>query len=152
MPQHQISLTSPTGHLKLIPPNGGDDEAVAVLRTHSITRRYLQFLPERFSADDARIRREKLAEDERWMSFHAHLQNGDGTTTFVGMTGLYDIDLVHDSCTIGILISPEYHRGGIATEVLYTLLNFVFEDMKMHRAKFETGADNVMMSVRQQRL
>jgi len=147
MPQHQITLTSLTGRLKLVPPNAADDMAVSVLRSHPITRRYLRFLPEHFSVDEARIRREKIAADDRIIDFHAHLQNNDGTTTFIGMLGLLDIDVLNDSCAVGILVSPDHHRAGIATEVLYTLLNFVFEDRKLHRVKFETGADNDMMQV-----
>jgi RimJ/RimL family protein N-acetyltransferase len=149
MPEHQVTLISPTGRLKLIPPNKDDDEAVAGLRSHHITRQFLRYLPEKVSVDEARIRREKLAEDERWMSFHVHLQNCDGTTKFVGMTSLHDINQPNDSCYIGILISPDHHRGGIATEALYTLLRFAFEDKKFHRVEFETGADNIMMVVRQ---
>jgi len=34
---------------------------------------------------------------------------------------------------------------GSATEILYTLLKYVFEERKFHRTTFETGVDNVNM-------
>jgi RimJ/RimL family protein N-acetyltransferase len=106
------------------------------------------YISEHLSVDEAQHQREKLAEDEWCMAFHVHLQNSNGTTTFVGVTGLHDIDASHDLCATGITISPEYHRG-IATEVLYTWLKFTFEGMEVHRINFETGPDNVIMSARQ---
>ena len=109
------------------------------------------YIPEHLSVDEGRHQRGRLAGDGRCMAFHVHLQNSNGTsrtTTFVGVTGLHDIDASHDLCATGIIISPEYHRG-IATEVLYTWLKFTFEDMEVHRINFETGPDNVIMSARQ---
>ena len=47
MPQHTMSLVSPTRRVKLTPSNPADDEAVTILRSHPITRRYLRFLPPR---------------------------------------------------------------------------------------------------------
>lgn len=145
MPQHQISLISLSGRLKLVLPSARDNEFVAVLRSHAVTRRYLRFEPEHYSTKDAAVRREKSAEDECSINFHVHLQKGDGTSVFVGLVVIHDIDKVHDYGEIGILISPNYHRGGLATEALHTLLTFAFEEKKLHRCTFVTSADNVMM-------
>lgn len=81
------------------------------------------------------------------ISFHVHIFNDDesSTTSFVGVCGFHNVAEEHASANVGILISPDYHRGGIATEALYTLLKFGFEERKYHRLVFETGADNVMM-------
>lgn len=144
MPQHQITLVSPKGRLVLIPPNAADDEANAALRAHPSTRKYLPYFPENFSVEEARVLREDRAEAGA-LSFNVHMNNSDGTTTFVGTCGLHNISTEHASAEVGVIISADYHRGGVATEALYTLLQFAFEDCKLHRNVFVTGADNVMM-------
>lgn len=146
MPQHQITLRSPKGRLILVSPNAADDEMNAALRAHPRTRKYLPYFPEQFSTDQARALRESRAAAGN-ISFHVHIFNDDesGTTSFVGTCGFHNIAEEHASAEVGILISPDYHRGGIATEALYTLLEFGFEERKYHRLVFETGADNVMM-------
>ncbi|KAF7983279.1 hypothetical protein HWV62_22926 [Athelia sp. TMB] len=73
------------------------------------------------------------------------MSNPDGGTNFVGMCSFDAISKEHGSATAGILISPDYHRMGIATEALYTLLNSGFEDEKLNRIVFQTAASNVMM-------
>jgi ribosomal-protein-alanine N-acetyltransferase len=105
----------------------------------------LRFFPENISPDEVRICREKVAGDDRTINFHAHLENDGGTNIFVGILGLMDIDELNDSCSVGIIVSPEFHRQGIATDALYALLKFAFEDKRLHRVKFETGTDNLMM-------
>jgi RimJ/RimL family protein N-acetyltransferase len=59
---------------------------------------------------------------------------------------VFNIDEVNRSCEAGILVSPELHGKGTATEILYTLLKYVFEERKFHRTTFETGVDNVNMA------
>ncbi|KAJ7771014.1 hypothetical protein DFH07DRAFT_804510 [Mycena maculata] len=48
-------------------------------------------------------------------------------------------------CEVGILINPAYFRGGLATDALYTVLVYVFEERGFHRAEFQTGSDNLAM-------
>ncbi|KAH7924607.1 acyl-CoA N-acyltransferase [Leucogyrophana mollusca] len=139
-------LLSRSNHVKLVPPTESDDEAVSVLRSDPITRRYLRFLPEKFTVEDARILRESLENNDSRVDFYVHVIDGDdGTEHFAGTCGLMRIDARNDRCDIGILISPHYHGRGIATEVLRLLLGFAFEDKGMHRVGFETGEDNVAM-------
>ncbi|KAJ7737376.1 hypothetical protein B0H16DRAFT_1325983, partial [Mycena metata] len=38
---------------------------------------------------------------------------------------------------------PEYFRGGLATDALYTVLVYGSEERKLHRAEFNTGVDNL---------
>ncbi|KAJ7247892.1 acyl-CoA N-acyltransferase, partial [Mycena haematopus] len=66
-------------------------------------------------------------------------------TKLVGTVGISHIVPVFNSCEVGIIISPDYHRGGLATDALYTLLAYVFEEKKFHRAGFVTAANNVGM-------
>lgn len=145
MPQHTTILTSPTGRLRLIPPRPEDDEASAILRAHPVSLKYLRFMPDKVTAEDTRKRREERAENVEIVDFHAHVVNADGTTTFAGMTGIFHVDPTHESFEVGILISPDMHRGGFATEAIYTVLKYAFEDRKLHRGTFETSEDNLPM-------
>jgi RimJ/RimL family protein N-acetyltransferase len=82
------------------------------------------------------------------VSFNIHLANSlsaKSHTKFVGSAGIHHINTEFKSCEIGILISPESARGGLATDALYTVLGYVFEERKFHRATFVTAVDNVGM-------
>ncbi|KAF7352311.1 Ribosomal-protein-alanine acetyltransferase [Mycena venus] len=142
-----VALPSKSGRLTLVPPSEEDDAFVSALRCRVETRRYLRYFPEHFSLDDARARRLSRAADQTLVDFHIHALNGpaDATSTFVGTTGIFRIDDHGHACEVGILISPEYFRGGLATEALHTVLVYVFEDRKFHRAEFITGVDNLAM-------
>ncbi|KAK7044817.1 ribosomal-protein-alanine acetyltransferase [Favolaschia claudopus] len=142
-------LPSHSGRLVLIRPREEDDPCVAALRSHPNTRRYLPFTPTHVSLEDACAIRLKRAADETRVPFNIHLASfspgSDPASTFVGSVSVTHIDLEFKSCSLGILISPDYVRGGIATDALYTLLSYVFEDRKLHRAQIVTAVDNVGM-------
>ncbi|KAJ7018370.1 acyl-CoA N-acyltransferase [Mycena alexandri] len=117
------AITSRSGRIALVPPSETNDAATAALREHSETRRYLRYFPEHVSVDDA-----------------------PDVRTFVGTTGIFHVETEYgSSCEVGILISPEYFRGGLATDALYTVLAYVFEERKLNRAEFNTGVDNLGM-------
>ncbi|KAJ7858718.1 acyl-CoA N-acyltransferase, partial [Mycena leptocephala] len=142
------TLPSRSGRIVLVRPGDEDDAAVAALRSHPETRRYLPFLPEHFSVEDAHAHRLARAADETRVSFSIHLANplsAKSHTKFVGSAGITHINTEFKSCEIGILISPESARGGLATDALYTVLAYVFEERKFHRAAFVTAVDNVGM-------
>lgn len=143
--QQQTQLISYTGRLRLVRPNAADDELVSIMRSHPHTRRYLRFLPEQISVDEVRSRRESRANDPKIIDFHIHMNHDDGTTTFVGQCGLFNIDILNDSCSAGIIISPDFYQCGLGTDTLYTLFKFAFEDQALHRVGLETGVDNVAM-------
>lgn len=152
MPQHAITLTSEAGRIVLTPPDSTDDAALAILRTHPFTRRYLPFFPEQFTVEQAATQREERAEDPRYLTFHVHMSSPvepsarlAGNPTLIGLVLLLNIDEPNDSCSAGVMMSPHFHRGGFATEALYVLLKFGFEERKFHRVQFETGAENVAM-------
>jgi len=142
------ALPSKSGRLSLIPPQESDDASVSALRCHPETRRYLRFFPEHFSIDDARNRRLSRASDQTLVDFHIHATSppADAASTFVGTTGIFRIQTENGlTCEVGILINPAYFRGGFATDALHTVLVYVFEDRKLHRAEFTTAADNLAM-------
>ncbi|KAF8200952.1 acyl-CoA N-acyltransferase [Pholiota molesta] len=145
MPQHSTMLESPSHRIKLVPPSANDDEAAASCRTHPITRRFLRFLPDHMSLEDARIRRETRAEDKRIVDFNIHYLQDNGSVQFGGFCGYFNIDEQNNSCEAGIIVSPDLHGTGVATEAFYILLRHIFDDRKFHRTTFETGADNIPM-------
>ena len=145
MPQHSIVLDSPIKRIKLVPPSSSDDAASATCRAHPTSRQFLRFLPEHMSADEARIRREERAEDKRIVDFNVHYKPKDGNIIFGGFCGFFNLDAYHNSCETGIIVAPELHGTGVATEAFYVLLQYIFEDRKIHRTTFETGADNLPM-------
>jgi len=139
-------LASRDGSMKLISPCSSFDEDVAILRSHKETLRYLPFLPQSMSIEDIRERRESRANQDTIFDLYILLCEEE-EKIFVGMCGLFNIDRRNDSCSIGILISPDYFRRGLATEALYLLMKYTFENdsLHMHRVVYETGADNIQM-------
>jgi len=134
----------------LVPPSKEDDEHVAALRSHPETLVYLKHLPEHFSVSDACKRREECAADPRSRNFHIHLVTAPGPSSIgmsplVGTCSLKDVDPANRSCEAGILISPAFHRTGLATESLYLLLDYAFTVEELHRVVFETSIDNIAM-------
>ncbi|GLB37535.1 putative acetyltransferase (GNAT) domain containing protein [Lyophyllum shimeji] len=144
MPQHTIQLAA-TSRVRLDPPDSHDDEAVANLRSHPLTLRYLRFLPTTFTAEEARVRRERRAENRDIVDFHIHVKNDDGSYSFGGVAGISYIDEANGSAEAGIIVSPHIYHKGVGTEALYNVLKYAFEDRKLHRVTFETGEDNVPM-------
>ncbi|TFK44819.1 acyl-CoA N-acyltransferase [Crucibulum laeve] len=142
---HPNAIQSPKGRLMLVAPNNNDDKSIAILRSHPRTRQYLLFMPEETTTEDARALRELRAQDSTMTIFHIHIANGKGSTDFVGMTGILHIDSANLSCEAGMMIMPQWHKKGIATEAFYMLLQFAFEERKLHRVTFEVSAENQPM-------
>ncbi|KAK7441838.1 hypothetical protein VKT23_016499 [Stygiomarasmius scandens] len=160
-PPAPFSLKSHTNRIILIPPSSSNDEAFRQLRMHPTTRKYLRYMPSELSMEELKKFRE---DNERGrekgveFNFDIHLlDDKEEIGTYVGNTGFFRIDRTHRSCGMGAVLSPEVHRKGICTDVLYTLLVYVFEHgigsdqdepdarMKMHRVSFTTASDNVSM-------
>jgi len=139
------SLPSKSGRILLVPPSEADDASVAQLRCHPETRRYIRFFPDHVSVEESKTRRLARAADPALLDFNIHALIPGTPPKFVGTTGIFRIDEMSKSCEIGILISPDSFRGGIATDALHTVLAYAFEQRKLHRAVFFTGVDNVGM-------
>jgi RimJ/RimL family protein N-acetyltransferase len=142
-----LTIYSLTRRLRISRPTSAEDEETALLRAHPDSRRYLPFFPAVYTAEDNKTRREERAKRDDVIDFSVFLVKEDGTEEFVGITGLIDVDWINRSCSVGILISSQYHRQGIATEAIHAMMRFAFEDeaLKMHRCGFETGDYNVQM-------
>ncbi|KAJ6478710.1 acyl-CoA N-acyltransferase [Mycena vitilis] len=141
-----ITLPSRSGRIVLVPPQDEHDVAVAALRSHPETRRYLPFLPAHVSVEQARAHRLKRAAEETRISFYIHLSSPlSDNSTFVGNAAISHIDTASRSCHIGIIIDPGFARGGLATDTLHAVLAYVFEERKFHRAVFITAKENIGM-------
>jgi RimJ/RimL family protein N-acetyltransferase len=146
MSESGITLTSFSGRLQLVPPDPTLDEIIAIHRTHPQTIKHLRVLPDKMTVEEVRSRREKRATDNTIVDFYAFTLNEDGSRNeFIGVTGIFRIDLDQNNCEIGILVAPSKHGGGYGTEMLYCVIRWVFEERNFHRATFETAVDNIPM-------
>ncbi|KAH8822704.1 acyl-CoA N-acyltransferase [Flagelloscypha sp. PMI_526] len=147
--QHSVELSGPTGRLRLVPPAPAHDAFVAFLRTHPETRKYLSFFPgpDKFGLEEAKKRRESRRDDKNIFDWIILMKNKEGEEVEAGSMACFNIIRTDakDECEIGILVSPNIHRSGIATEGLYTLCKHIFEDLKIHKVLFDTRVDNVGM-------
>ncbi|KAJ7639442.1 acyl-CoA N-acyltransferase [Roridomyces roridus] len=134
-------IPSKYGRIILTKPVEADDETTAALRAHPETLRYLAFLPQVFSVEDARTRRLERATDPTLVDFNISLASGG----VIGSTGIFYVDDVNKKCEMGILMNHAYFRGGYASEALYTCLVYAFETRKMHRVVFQTNSENAAM-------
>ncbi|TFK73970.1 acyl-CoA N-acyltransferase [Pluteus cervinus] len=140
-------IVSKTGRLQLITPpeDDSEDNLVALLRTHPFSRKYLQFFPDKVTVEEMRDRRVQRSKESRIRDFHIHTLDDEGHSQFVGITGIFNIDLTHESCEMGIMVDPDQSGKGVATDALYTLLEWAIEEQKMHRITFETTVNNAPM-------
>ncbi|KAF8162399.1 hypothetical protein K438DRAFT_296244 [Mycena galopus ATCC 62051] len=120
-------LPSQSGRILLVRPREEDDAAIAALRSHPETLRYIPFR-EGISLEEARALRIARDADETRVSFHIHLTGGTDSTTLGGRLGLSHIDKQFKSCEVGIMINPDYFRGGLATDALYNDIDVRIRD------------------------
>jgi len=116
MAPHNLLLKSPTGRLKLTAPSGTNDAEGARIRCHPTTRKYLPYLTEHCTPEKVRKIREDLVADESSLPFHIYKIENDGREHYIGAATIFRINTRHKSCEMGIIVSPEAHGGGIATD------------------------------------
>ncbi len=138
---HPLRFTSPTNRLQIDIADSSEDDLVAALRTHPDVRRYLPKFPVTMSVAEAAKLREKRAADLGFSDYHIHIVEG-GVRMFVGVVGLEHLDEFNKSVETGVLLLPNAHRKGVATEALYVVLAYLFNERQVHRVEFETAVDN----------
>jgi RimJ/RimL family protein N-acetyltransferase len=116
---------------------------MAAMRSHPESRRYIRFVPTKSTSEDVRASRIERSRDEARVEFYIH--TATTPPRLVGGTGIFHVNDTFKSCQVGIMVSPDKHRTGIATDALYTVLEYAFGERGMHRATFETAVDNVGM-------
>ena len=144
---NDITLITPSGRFRLEPPLAKYDAELAILRSHPEARKYLPYLPEHLTTEEARNWRREKTKIESNMNLHILLCDGDSEPKFIGQTGIFKIDTVNRSASVGICLHPDYFRTGVGTEVLYTVMKYGFEESphQFHRLTYETSGTNVMM-------
>ena len=102
-------LTSPSGRIKLLPPDPLYDEEVAQLRPHPESRRFITFWLPICAVDFVIARRERRARDSTVVGLDGFLCDEEGINPrFIAITGLFNIDAMNETCSVGILIHPDY--------------------------------------------
>ncbi|KAJ7097573.1 acyl-CoA N-acyltransferase [Mycena epipterygia] len=99
--------------------------------------------PENYTPQDARDRRIVRAADIATVDFNIYAVTPESPPKFIGTTAIFDIDSGSKSCESGVLVDPEWFRGGVATEAMHRVLPYAFEEFKLHRVAFKTGTHNI---------
>jgi RimJ/RimL family protein N-acetyltransferase len=90
-----------------------------------------------------------LAEEEQW--FEEQLKSRDSEIfaietldgIHIGNVGLHDINWMHRSAELGIVIGEKQHWGqGLGSDAVRTALGFAFEEMNLHRVYLTVYEDN----------
>lgn len=66
-----------------------------------------------------------------------------GNPKFIGIIGHYRIQPENHRCEIGYMILPEYNGKGIVTEAIKAVLDYGFEDLKMHSIEAVIDPENI---------
>jgi [ribosomal protein S5]-alanine N-acetyltransferase len=66
-----------------------------------------------------------------------------GNPKLIGIIGHYRIQPENHRCEIGYMILPQYNGQGIVTEAIKVVLEYGFEDLKMHSIEAVIDPDNV---------
>ena len=61
---------------------------------------------------------------------------------FAGSVGCHPINWQNRNCNIGYWIAPQHQGKGIVTRCCATLLDYLFDDVRLHRVVIECGTGN----------
>jgi ribosomal-protein-alanine N-acetyltransferase len=61
---------------------------------------------------------------------------------FMGVFSIYRIDNVHKKCELGYWLFPSFWEKGYATEALRTIIQFVGNELRLHRIAAEIEPEN----------
>ena len=90
------------------------------------TREYLEYLGNRYSAG----------------MFYDWAVIYEPDCKMIGTCGFTAFNCTSDSAEVGYVLNPEYWGKGIATEALTRVLQFAFEELKLHRVEARFMEDN----------
>lgn len=71
---------------------------------------------------------------------------------FAGSVGCHPVDWHNRTCSIGYWIAEQHQGKGIITRCCTTLLNYLFEDLRLHRVVIQCGTGNARSCAIPQRL
>jgi ribosomal-protein-serine acetyltransferase len=71
---------------------------------------------------------------------------------FAGSVGCHPIDWANRSCSIGYWIGQRHRGKGVVTRCCESLLDYLFEDLGLHRVSIQCGVGNLRSSAIPERL
>ncbi len=67
----------------------------------------------------------------------------DLNDNLLGIAGYWRMQLEHQRAEVGYMLDAPYHNQGLGTEVLRAVLNYGFEEMKLHKIQADVDSENV---------
>jgi ribosomal-protein-alanine N-acetyltransferase len=65
-----------------------------------------------------------------------------GTSSLIGMIGIYNIHPLHRKCEIGFWLLPEYWSKGYINEAARAVIQFSFSQLHLHRIEATVETEN----------
>ncbi len=113
---------------------------VAWLNDPELRSHVLHFSP--LSLGDEERWFERLGQDASSRVFAIERREAD-TFIHVGVCGLHDVDLRNGGCTVGIFLGEPAERGrGTGRVAMRLLLDFAFDELRLHRVELEVFEEN----------
>jgi len=152
---NEIRLSLPKGRIELVTPQHPEDDPERhAFFTHPAVTEYLPFLAN-LTVEDLKSRRESRITDPHYMDFcihhlPPHTPESTGLPRVLGAIGYIKVSAENDSGEGGIIVHPDAHRLGIASEGFFLLLDFGFKPVSeggcgFNRIAFTTAAKNTAM-------
>lgn len=141
----------------LSPPTAEDDSHVQAIFSDSETMQYLQVLykPQGWTQEDTinrRLDQARQQQEERGLQFSIYSHGKEQSlgrksegSELVGFCGFRLLDLEAREGEFGIIIDKNFWGKGYATEALYCMLRYAFEDLVLQRCFASTNPDNKSM-------
>lgn len=127
--------------LRLLEPGDADTLFAVVDRNREYLRRWLAWVDLTHSADDIRLFISKATaelEDGFRLNFGIWLDE-----KLAGAIGCPPIDPQHRNCSLGYWIEASHQRKGIVTRCCRHLLDYLFDEVGLHRVEIRCGSVNI---------
>ena len=131
---------APGIELKLFEPRDAGEVFAVVERNRAYLREWLPWVDVTKSAADTRqfiLKVEEQFEGGRGPQCGIWI---DGA--FAGSFGCHPIDWLNRNCSIGYWIDQQHQGKGIVTQCCASMLEYLFEDLQLHRVVIQCGVFN----------
>ena len=115
-----------------------DAEDVFLLRTNEEAMKYIN-KPKLLSIDDAKEIIKKMNDPDR-IQWGITLKTSD---TIIGTIGYHRIEKEHYRAEIGYMLHPQYWNTGLMSEAIAKVINYGFDEMKLHSIEAIINPGNV---------
>jgi ribosomal-protein-serine acetyltransferase len=132
---------TPEIEMRLLEPRDADACYAAVERDRAYLREWLPWVDRTHSAEDIRKFIETIAIPQY------ETNNGPNcgiwmAGEFAGGIGCHVIDWANRSCSIGYWVAAAHQGKGIVTQCCASLLDYLFDELRLHRATIDCGTGN----------